>query len=405
MTAVRFWDVGAAAEASLPMTATDMQAHLVADWLPGLAPLAGAPLVSWPARLTLPYHHQPTNQDFLPMRRRAAWSDRQWNGFLSWMVGVCGTRQYLAHDGYQWVAPLSAFYANKRKRVDIDPAWPPPLPPGDLTASEDPTNPSRLMPDYMALRKGPGPDDWHLALVEAKGTSAALQNKAACPQNWHNQARNAIIEYRGTRVAPDRNLVTATRCSPGAVREFTTVLQLRAWNEDGEGYAAPTGVAVEAATVALLGICNSLGLRLNSRCLLHAQSLRRLGGEVFRVPPPLAEQHAEFKRAAIHEMKQLCDCDPADSEAGWTPAYLEIRGLEAPHDAQLLPHAVGLLRLLCLPEPLERIGDRFNELSRGLAHEMEVARTQFPSGSVAPPGLLLIPQEDDREVLEDDLWT
>lgn len=32
MTAVRFWDVGAAGEeASLPMTATDMQAHLVAD--------------------------------------------------------------------------------------------------------------------------------------------------------------------------------------------------------------------------------------------------------------------------------------------------------------------------------------------------------------------------------------
>ncbi len=394
MTAVRFWDVGAVGEASLPMTASHMAAHLAADWLPGLSPLGGAPLVSWPFRLMLPYHDKKSSRTLLRVRRRVAWSDRQWNGVLSWMVGVCGARQYLVRDGYLWVAPLSAFYADKRKHVDIDPKWPTPLRPGKLTATSAPTNPSRLMPDYVALRKGVGADDWHLALVEAKGTAAALQNRTACPKDWHDQARNAIVRFEGTRIVPDRHLVTATRCNPDKARKITTALQLRAWNHEEATAATPTGAAMEVATVALLGICNNLGLRANARCLLDGHELRAMTDVERLASTDRLEAHKVLDRAAVLELQHRCDCHRTDEPTGWTAAYVRIPGLEHRHHAKLLPTTIALLRLLSHPMLDEGLEARFTKYSKALQAELTAMKAEQEGAAVVPPGLVLVVEED-----------
>ena len=68
-----------------------------------------------------------SKRDLLAVRAEAARSERQWKSFLSWMLGVAGTRHVLASDSYRWVAPVSAFYPGAVQAVDLS-AWHPSFP-------------------------------------------------------------------------------------------------------------------------------------------------------------------------------------------------------------------------------------------------------------------------------------
>jgi hypothetical protein len=88
------------------------------------------------------------------IRTEVARSERQWKSFLSWMLGVAGTRHVLASEGYRWVAPVSAFYTDAVQVVDLS-AWNPLFPRSILTTTRRPGSQSRLCPDYLALRPRP----------------------------------------------------------------------------------------------------------------------------------------------------------------------------------------------------------------------------------------------------------
>jgi hypothetical protein len=205
---VEFWDVGSATSASLAMTVGDISSHLAADWVPSLPPADGTAFMGWPPFLIedLPAY---SNTTFLALRDRAARSERQWKGVLSWMLGVAGARHFLRREGYTWVAPLSAFYPTAVRTVDVQ-AWPPQFPQTKLVTDRDPASRSRLRPDYIALRPMPGAQSagaYEWAVAEAKGVTDQLSGKTACPADWCRQAHNVTVTVNGAKVSVPRHLV------------------------------------------------------------------------------------------------------------------------------------------------------------------------------------------------------
>lgn len=275
---VQFWDAGSAASARLAMTVRDISRHLAADWVPTLPPADGTAFMGWPPFLIEDVPARGSTR-FLALRDRAARSERQWKGVLSWMLGVAGARHFLRWEGYTWIAPLSAFYPNVIRTVDVD-AWPPQFPQTKLVTDRNPASRSRLRPDYIALRpisnaQNAGAYEW--AVAEAKGVANQLSSKTACPSDWYNQARNVTVTVNGAKIVVPRHLVIATRVNPNAANAETRQLQIRAWNRKEElspESRLPPEAAVDIASAHLFGMFRALRLRENAIALALAVQLR-----------------------------------------------------------------------------------------------------------------------------------
>lgn len=264
-----YWAVGQSTPSPLALTPADFSKHLVADWVPSMPASVSAAFMGWPIHLTDTVR---INQvDYVMLKDVVRGSERQWKGVLSWMLGVVGTRHVLEQEGYRWVAPLSAFYPEAVQKVDLS-TWHAQYPRSVLAAGANPAIPSKLRPDYIALRPQSLGGDW--AIAESKGTSMSLTKKSACPSAWANQARNALVTLSGQSLAIPRHMVVATRCNPNAVKPATRRVQVRAWNSEIEG-RAPADLMVEVATAHLFGVCRNLGLRYNAMALALATEVRR----------------------------------------------------------------------------------------------------------------------------------
>jgi len=116
ITSVKLWKVGSAFSQDLVLTAQDVSAHLLSDWLPGVPAGQGADFMGWPRRLLSSQFGQLCLSDLV------ARTERQWKGMVSWMLGVAGARAYLTNDGYRWIAPISAFFEDAVQPVSV-PNW------------------------------------------------------------------------------------------------------------------------------------------------------------------------------------------------------------------------------------------------------------------------------------------
>ena len=176
---------------------------------------------------------------------------------------VAGTRQVLKDDGYRWIAPLSAFYADAIQEVDLS-RWHPSFPKSVVTASRPTNSGVRLLPDYLALKSTTRVTsrsfDW--AAVEAKGTRMSLASRRTCPQSWSDQARNVIVKVGGQELTINRHIVIATRVNPNAARPWTRRIQIRAWNNATAPEETPLASAapVEVVAAHLFGLFRVLQL-------------------------------------------------------------------------------------------------------------------------------------------------
>ena len=159
---VRYLGVNKTKAFSLPCSREMLATELAADWHPTFAvsPLA---FVGWP--LELLEEKAFPDAKHLCVKTVLARSDRQWKGFASWMLGVAGARLAIKHMKYRWIAPASAFYAERVNEVDID--WPTEFPACNMKLSRDPQSPAKLRPDYLASKKGTN-GGYLVASVEAK---------------------------------------------------------------------------------------------------------------------------------------------------------------------------------------------------------------------------------------------
>jgi hypothetical protein len=213
MSCLQYWPVGSLNDVSLSLTQADICRFLVADWLPTLPFAVSRSVLGWPYYLL---SVDPGTKQYLILNPLAGWTERQWKVMLSWMIGIAGTRRVLAEEQYQWIAPLSAFYPNRRQAIMIS-FWNPGYPPSVLQIVPDPSNGSRLRPDYITALALPNRQR-EFALVESKGTGSSLNRMRACPSDWANQARNAVVIVNDSPVTFPRHFVVATRCNPNGVR-------------------------------------------------------------------------------------------------------------------------------------------------------------------------------------------
>ncbi len=268
-THVDYWQVNATKPTQLPFGHADISAHVTVDWQPGLPPSASAAFAGWPPYLT--EECQTAGVSNLALKAEAGRSDRQWKGFLSWMIGVAGARAVMAAEGYKWIAPLSAFYPNAV--LPVDPGlWNSAFPATSLQIASVKTAGSRLRPDYIALSGSPGSYRW--AIVESKGTRHNL-SQLSCPDAWKKQVANAQVSLNGITIPVQRRIVVATRVNPNAAQLKTRRIQVRAWNSDDPSQAVPGEVGIEVVSAHLFGLCVSLGLRRNADAIARASRRRR----------------------------------------------------------------------------------------------------------------------------------
>jgi hypothetical protein len=224
------------------MNAGDVSKHLLADWIPSLPVNVSSSFIGWPPYLlkAVPFK----GYDALSLGQEAGRSERQWKGFLSWMLGVAGTRHVLKRERYRWIAPLSAFYPDAVQPVDLS-QWPSVFRPGLVTATRPRRSQLRLRPDYLAIRSTGGKQkrtlEW--AVAESKGTRRCLTNLATCPPSWYKQARNVDVSVWGKRIVIPRHVVVAMRVNPNGARPATRRIQVRTWNSAADATAAELPLA------------------------------------------------------------------------------------------------------------------------------------------------------------------
>lgn len=263
-----FWPVGAPSSQGLPMKVADISTHLLTDWVPSLPVSVSSSFVGWPPYLidSIPLH----TYKVLSLAKVAGRSERQWKGFLSWMLGVAGTRHVLANEKYRWIAPLSAFYEDAVQDVDLS-RWPSLYLPGALSASRPANSKLRLRPDYVAIRSSAGATVLDWAVAESKGTRRSLAKLPKCPLKWYNQARNIELAVNGKPLTVQRHLVVATRVNPNGERPTTRRIQIRAWNSNSAAESGlPPEAFLEVATAHLFGVFRNLRLHDNAQAIAWA---------------------------------------------------------------------------------------------------------------------------------------
>lgn len=331
MPCVRYWPVGTTNDTTLPLTTDQICQVLLADWLPTLPFAASRSVLGWPNYLiTADPGRSPS---YLYLESVAGWSDRQWKGVLSWMLGIAGTRRVLDNEGYVWIAPTSAFYPERKQDV-ATPSWNTSYPPSVLEISSDPNNGSRIRPDYIAARLSASGIDF--ALVESKGTKNALNNLSVCPADWARQARNAIVKINGSVVTVPRNLVVATRCNPNAKRRKYRQLQVRAWNSNSNSQSQNFDILFEVASACYAGLCRNLGLWANLRALQISASSRLTGA----FEPD--SQFTEIEKEADAELSDRGHWEPSGKNGAHFKIDLDVGTIHV----QVAKIALSLIRFI-----------------------------------------------------------
>lgn len=350
--------MGAANSSALPLDINDVSTHLVEDWLPSLPVNIRHSLLSWPSFLLTEIPLEAYS--VLALSELAGRSERQWKGFLSWMLGVAGTRHVLRREGYRWIAPLSAFYPDARTPVDLS-EWPSSASPGSLLAYSSEDSGTRLRPDYIAIKfSAEGTDaatvpgeqlrkaQW--AVAESKGTHKAVKQAATCPASWKRQVKNVSLYFGDEQFEPHRHIVIATRVNPNAKSPKTRRIQIRAWNSDERREAPSSSAVAQVVTAALYGLTKNLGLEHSATALALSARWRRGDplNTAFRGPDesaPSSVNRQELERARQASRTEL-------GESGGTAATRKVSvqtGSDRGNiEVELMPALVRLIDALCV---------------------------------------------------------
>lgn len=383
-THVEYWGVGAATSANLPFAHGTISVHLLADWAPSLPPAVATSFLGWPQHLT----EVATlgSVAYLALTEGAGHSERQWKAVLSWMLGVAGARQFLALEGYEWIAPLSAFYPDLVQPVNT--LWHPSFPRTTLSAVRAVGNTSRLRPDYVALRPSMSGSGFDWTIIEAKGTSECLTNRALCYPSWRNQVRNVTLSLDGVPLNVSRHVVVATRSNPNARTSKTRRLQIRAWNSDEDLMPPPPEAAVDVVYASLFSLCSNLNLRSNARALAYAITARVTPSQSIRV-----DQLQQLEQDADAELERL-GSQPLDRSYRWSSAYWSLRIPDLATKVEISGPIVSLLRRLGRIIKTDEALAAIHETEREL-HSWEFSSEDDGVGGVIvrlPQGLVITAQ-------------
>jgi hypothetical protein len=369
---VHYWAVGQRTPAPLSLTLDSISGYLVEDWIPSIVPPPGSTFIGWPTSLIRSEDVDGTEHWSLdPVLGR---TERQWKSVISWMLGVAGARHLLMHEGYRWIAPVSAFYPGAEE-VDTT-HWHPRLPRGVVEVT-GPNRFTNLRPDYLAIRPRRVTGVRTLAAVEAKGTGDALGSalRHRCPPAWRRQVWNIAVTVHGQPVRVSRHIVAATRVNPNAKRARTRCLQIRGWNsEDPLPVEAPPQLAVEVAAGHLFGLCLNLGLWRNARAIalaVGARAARRSAGAAPHADEGRAvDERLTLGRLADKELREQTDA-ALEGDAGVSGGLVSMRSGLGELEVEITDTTMSLIRSMRAPDPeqaaaaLDHADDRLDEMDVG----------------------------------------
>jgi hypothetical protein len=370
-----YWPVQATSPVHVPLTPTDISKHLLQDWMPSLPASVGESFVGWPPHLLMAEPYK--GVDVLCLRDRAGATERQWKGFLSWMLGIAGTRHVLRRERYRWIAPVSAFLESLVKPVALG-KWPAGMGPGALVVRRSPVAKSKLMPDYLALRStAGGARDW--AVVESKGTRDSVAGQAECPARWYNQARNAFVYIEGRRVRIDRHIVVATRVNPNASTASGRRLQLRAWNSDegsDEVEFAPPAVT-DMVSAHMFGVMRAARMVEVARALAHGAEWRALRAR--RRSPELVGRHSAIVERARSELdaRQALASIVEGSQSPVSIVRIPFERESAVVEVRLDETLLRLARALCTADDYDEAADAVKEADSELDQRLQPSIGEF----------------------------
>ena len=261
-----FWNIGRVGAAPRNVSLARLATHIATDWVP-TSPTSVATGLT--ALLNEVLERQPlSGTDHWLTRESVRTFERQWRSVTSYTLGVAFCVETFLSMGYSWWAPVSFWKHNRAANMPFV-WWSPLFNTLQCEIRPDPSNPSRLMPDFVLARRDPS-GGVAIAFAEAKGWKWALQNRHVCPASWRNQARNAVFELSGNQVTPAQNIVVATRITPDGKRMNTRRVQVRAWNSSAQATHIPMSAAREILLLHYAGICMKLGMRNTAKLLAHA---------------------------------------------------------------------------------------------------------------------------------------
>lgn len=318
---VLYWPVGKVKgdePDELEMTIDDICKNLLMDWMPGTGTLNASAFLGWPHRLVNEYTYK--KKTWLTLNEACAGIERQWKGFMSWMLGVAGARRVLAEEGYCWIAPLSAFYAEARQRVAFQTQSAPFLP-GVVEAVAAPKSKSsitsksdvRERPDFLAAKLSSSKKGYNLAAAESKGTSSAIASMHKVDDDWKKQANNVRLRHVSDhkKVHIPRHMVIATRVNTRGRKDMTRALELRAWNSDEpDEPTAPSEVIVDIVAAHLYSLASNLDLYQTARAIARTVDDRSDVTESESDRPRRTRvEREEMARIAVQEIAQRGDRD------------------------------------------------------------------------------------------------
>lgn len=398
-TFIRFWGVGEDPRSRLELPIEKVSGHLTVDWVPSLPASVSSSLVGWPPHLIEPILED--ESEFLAMRLEVERSDGQWKVFLSWMLGVACTRQFLESEGYLWVAPLSAFYPkpnpNATTPVDLSPNWDLlTFPSSSVVVTRKQGSLYRLRPDYIAIRPEVPQVGYEWAVVEAKGTSKRLKN---CPDDWHEQVRSVDVKLDGEPLQVHRNLVVATRVDRESTNSLTRRIAVRAWNstKDPKLSAFPAKAAVEVVAAHLFGLFRTLHLHENARALALSTQARNGGYPETKE----LENAADRAREELSKRVSPVSANQAEASSKETPGAFRtaIRTDLGAIEVEISAPAIALTQRLQMASSAESAQSAHREadivLKAWFTTEMSLPRE--PGRVILPFGVkLLVPGTFDK---------
>ena len=322
---VQYWPVGQTTEGHLRFRPIDVTGHLVQDWLPAMSANVSGSLFGWPDSLLTSV--EVSKSHYMTLHESLRGCERQWKGFLSWMLGVAGARHFLRELGYRWIAPCSAFYPNAVIPVDVK--WHPKYPRPRLKLFGRKGAKTRLCPDFIAV-KLTKPKTPEFCVAEAKGTSDQLSSQVKCKPIWRLQVQNVRATYDGKPLHIARHLVVASRVNPNAKEAATRRVQLRAWNSN-VGVSDESSLAfIPIVTMHLAGLYNNFGFPSIANQLVESLQARDSTEQLFQGDLDFLDVPQEFPLTRVRRTYKVTISQAARN---LTTALLTSTSTEAASEA------------------------------------------------------------------------
>ena len=252
---IDFYPANSLAPKTRAISELKIAAYAATEWIPntphalinGMADIARSAMVK---EMISGHPHWCINPDL-------SYTDRQWSGFTSWILGVAFCRYAIEDEGFPFWSPVSSFSGKNSTGKTLTGNWLSSLPRSLFQVQKLGTS-SNLLPDYVVGRITAN-NRYEFSFFESKGTKKSLDNRSVAPVDWISQANNGILSYKSIPLDINCNYIVATRVNPSAAKVETRRIITRVWKDCSNMSHSNLSVFAHFVAVHYVGVFQRLG--------------------------------------------------------------------------------------------------------------------------------------------------